>query len=184
VGRAVAVATREFPPDAQVMTLSRGETVRRTLTALRRGRRPRRIRVLRSEPGGEGARLVEELRQVGLVAEVLDDAQGVREVGLVDLVLVGADAVYRGGALVHKVGTRALASAAAQVGVPVLSVTGLSKFVDRAPPSPRALPALFDLTPGRSLGGFWTDAGFRRPEEMRGRPERRVRRSRALSQTR
>ena len=169
VGAAVRTAVEQFPPDASVLTMSRSEAVRRTLVGLPQSHRPRDVRVLRSRPGGEGVVLARELRRSGLPARAVEDVDGVREVASSDLVLVGADTVFRDGTLVHKVGTRKLVEAARRADVPVLVVTGLSKFVGHRAPRTLRLPPLFDVTPGRWLRGFWTDRGFLRPEELRSR---------------
>jgi translation initiation factor 2B subunit (eIF-2B alpha/beta/delta family) len=75
-----------------------------------------------------------------------------------DLVLVGADAVYGDGSVVHKVGTRPLTLAALRAGVPVIVVAGRSKSVPGPCPS-RTLPPRFDRTPARAVREFWTDRG-------------------------
>ncbi len=152
---------RRFPKVSLVVTLSRSQSV---LTALRsppRSRRPERILVLESLPGGEGRLFVRELRHVGLPARVISDAQRDHVAKTADLVILGADAVFSDGSVLHKVGTRRLAVAAAKAGVPVVVVAGRSKFTGR-PPTRRPLPALFDRTPVRYLSEFWTDGGVRR----------------------
>ncbi len=162
-------AAAQFPPAVRVLTISRSEAVLRVLRALPPARRPREILALRSEPGGEGLRLVGELRRSGLRARVVPDSDLIRALEEADLVLVGADAIYPGGALVHKNGTRRLSQAARAAGVPVLVVSGLSKYVEGPAPRRSRLPPLFDVTPGRLLDGFWTDRGFVKPNKLAGR---------------
>lgn len=153
-------ARRRFPSNATtVVTISRSRTVLRALTALPRNRRPRWVRVLESLPGGEGRPFAQDLRGAGLRATVVPDHDGPRVAQRSDLVLIGADAVFSDGSVVHKVGTRALASAARRYGVPVMVVAGRSKFTGRPPPT-RRLPALFDRTPSRCISEFWTDRGW------------------------
>ncbi len=125
--------------------------------------------MLRSRPGGEGAAQAAALRRAGVNARVIEDREGAEAVAEADLVLLGADAIYRDGTLIHKVGTRPLAEAARRLHVPVAVVAGASKFVD-APP-PRSAPAgAFDRTPGALLSVIWTDAGPVRPPQSRRRP--------------
>jgi len=110
--------------------------------------------------GGEGRAFASDLRKRGLRARVVPDRDGVREVESSDLLIIGADAVFSDGSVVHKVGTRRLARAAFRSGVPVIVASGLSKFTGGPPPH-RKLPALFDRTPAHYVTEFWTDAGVR-----------------------
>ncbi len=169
LGAVVRTAEAQFPPAARVLTISRSEAVLRVLRALPPARRPREILALRSDPGGEGRRLVGELRRSGLRARLVPDHDLARALEEADLVLVGADAIYSGGTLVHKTGTRRLSQAARAAGVPVLVVSGLSKYVEGPAPPKTRLPRLFDVTPGRLLSGFWTDRGLMKPNELAGR---------------
>jgi translation initiation factor 2B subunit (eIF-2B alpha/beta/delta family) len=166
IGAAVRTARRAVPPAAIVVTFSRSETVRRALASLRGAKRPREIRCLRSEPGGEGAGLAESLFKIGLPARVFEDRDARRTLDGASLVLVGADTVYRDGALVHKVGTRSLARHALDAEVPLVSITGRSKIVDRTAPQRWRGPARFDLTPPRFVRAYWTDAGVRAPGRL------------------
>lgn len=151
-----------LPARARVLTFSRSATVAAALNALRPAQRPVRVLALESRPGGEGRALARDLRAKGIPATCVPDREASQALDRSDLVLLGADAVYRGGELVHKVGTRGLVERARRRGVPVFAVAGRSKFVpDRGPP--RTLPALFDRTPGRWITGFVTDRGLWRP---------------------
>jgi len=160
LARILRTSRRRFPNAALVVTLSRSQSVLAALQSPPRSRRPGRILVLESLPGGEGRRFARELRQAGLPARMIPDSQGDRAVQKAGLVLFGADAVFSDGSVVHKVGTRRLATAAARAGVPVVVVAGHSKFTGRRPPR-RRLPALFDRTPVRYVSEFWTDRGVR-----------------------
>ena len=164
-GAAVRHAVEEFPPGARVLTLSRSDTVFRTLTGLGLARAPAQVVVLRSEPGGEGAVLANDLVHAGLSVSLIEDHQGASRVADADLLLVGADAIFEDGSLIHKVGTRHLAEAAREYGVPTMSVTGLSKWVSGNPPHAKP-PPLFDRTPAREVRGYWTDGGLLRPSEV------------------
>jgi len=157
-GRLARVARRELPPAARVLTLSRSDSVRRALLAPRRARRPRAVVVLESRPGGEGRTFARELLRAGLPARAVTDAEGRQRVRDAGLVLIGADAVYADGSVVHKVGTRRVALAAKRAGVPVVVVAGRSKIVPGAIPTAR-LPRLFDRTPAMAVHEYWTDLG-------------------------
>lgn len=154
---------RALPPAARIVTMSRSSTVIDALRGLPANRRPARILVLKSEPGGEGRPMARDLQKLRLPARAVDDAVGRRMVRSSDLILLGADAVYPDGTLVHKVGTRPLVRAARRAGVPVAVVAGSSKFVSSRARPPRRLPPLFDATPGRWIDHYWTDRGSWRP---------------------
>jgi translation initiation factor 2B subunit (eIF-2B alpha/beta/delta family) len=162
----VRTAQVEWPAaGGRVVSLSRSSAVRRVLRSLDRRRRPREVVVLRSEPGSEGRTLARELRSDGVAARVVPDASGPREVARSDLMLIGADTVYRDGSVLHKVGTRPLARAAKRAGIPVVSLAGTSKWIERSPPR-RAPPRLFDRTPAAWITSLWTELGPRRPEDV------------------
>ncbi|MGA7649782.1 MAG: hypothetical protein WB984_05565 [Thermoplasmata archaeon] len=159
--RLIRTSRRRFPRGARhVVTLSRSQTVLLALSALSRARRPSRVSVLESLPGGEGRLFARDLRRVGLSAGVVPDRKGPEVVATADLVILGADAVFSDGSVVHKVGTRSLARAAERSGVPVVVVAGRSKFTGRPVPR-RPLPEWFDRTPSRYISEFWTDTGAR-----------------------
>ncbi len=184
--RLTAVAHRFLPPGARVLTLSRSSSVRAALSGLPRSRRPREVLVLESLPGGEGRLLARELRTAGVRARLVPDAEGTELVRGVDLVLLGADAVYADGSLVHKVGTRRIAVSARAAGVPVVVLSGRSKWVN-ARTAPSRLVGPFDRTPPEAIGEYWTDRGKRRVPRGRrnqaGRDRRRYEEGRLVTRT-
>ena len=149
---------RRFPRVRRIVTLSRSESVLTALRATARTRPPVQVRVLESLPGGEGRPFAADVRRSGRWSRVIPDREGAAAVTDSDLLLIGADAVFSDGSVVHKVGTRKLALAAVRAGVPVVVVAGRSKFTGRPPPR-RRLPAAFDRTPSRCISEFWTDQG-------------------------
>lgn len=141
--RAEAAARAELRAGMRVATWSRSSTV---VGALRGAPRVALV-VGKSDPGGEGAAIAREAGQLGHEATLLDDEELRRIVaqGGLDLVLVGADAVTAIGDVVNKLGTRALAEAAAQAGTPfVVAADEWKHWPDTLPPP---LEASFDLTP-------------------------------------
>lgn len=174
VGRTVR---RRFPPGSLLMTISRGETVRRALAGLPADVRPARVLVLESRPGGEGRWLARDLRADGIRAVTIADATASRHLGEIDLVVIGADAVEANGSVVHKVGTRALARAAGRRGVPLVVIAGASKWL---PPGVRLrdVGKRFDRTPPRWIAEYWSDRGVRpgrSPHRLRRRAQREKR---------
>ncbi|HTW55557.1 MAG TPA: hypothetical protein VMG36_03820 [Thermoplasmata archaeon] len=165
--RIAARAARRCPPGARVLTFSRSGTVADVLGGLRGVRRPLAVIALESRPGGEGRAMARDLRRRGVAARCLPDARADEAVAASDLLLLGADTVEDDGAVVHKVGTRALAERARRAGRPVVVVAGRSKFCRRRV---RRLPSLFDRTPARLVSAYWTD-GPARPKRSN-RPRR------------
>jgi ribose 1,5-bisphosphate isomerase len=155
----VRIGRKYFPPHAEVVTISRSETVIRLLTALSGPSTPKRVTVLRSRPGGEGAQASRALRARGVQARCVEDRRVDEVVGQADLVLAGADTVFADGAILHKVGTRPLCESAQRWHVPVVVAVGVSKLAPWRGPPPERLPPLFDRTPARLIQEYWTDRG-------------------------
>ena len=176
IPRLRAIARQRLPPRAVLVTLSRSATVREVLAGLSRRTRPREIVVLESRPGGEGRLFASDLRRAGLRARWVADARGPSELSGADALVIGADAIYSDGSVLHKVGTRRLATIARQRGKPVIVFAGTSKLLERrgagSPPGP-----LFERTPARWLTEIWTDAGAvpgSRWRDSRPHPRRRT----------
>ncbi|MCC5871210.1 MAG: hypothetical protein JJU22_02315 [Gammaproteobacteria bacterium] len=128
--------------------------------------------VTEARPGLEGWNVAAALAGRGIEVTYITDAQAGIFIDDVDLVLFGADSVLADGALVNKVGSRLIALAAREAGVPVLvaaesfKCTGLSaQDVQleeksgselRPPPVPgvRARNIYFDITPAGLISNY------------------------------
>jgi methylthioribose-1-phosphate isomerase len=146
----------------------------------------------------QGARLtVWELREMGVAHRLCVDSAGASAIarGLVDAVVVGADRVAANGDAANKIGTYALACAAAQSGVPVV-VVAPDTTVDHAtasgadivieerapdevrtvagvPTSPPDTPVYnpaFDVTPAALLAAVVTESATFRAGAWTGEP--------------
>lgn len=159
IGRLVRFAARHFPARAVVVTLSRSSTVSEVLRRLPLRRRPTVVVVLRSLPGGEGADMARELKAHGLDARVVEDDDLEGALGPSAVALVGADALYADGTLVHKVGTRRVARMAHRRGVDFIALVPSSRVLPYRPRRGRTQLPLFDETPWRWIGQVWTDRG-------------------------
>ena len=189
-GAATTAATRLRDADATaVATLSRSGTVREALAALN----PATVVVAQSRPEREGVGVAEwaaaetdawvTLTTEAALPTALDDCD-------VDAVLVGADAVFPNGDVVNKTGTRVLALAARDVGVPVYAVAARDKIrpaaidesaatggehgdAERAPAATSPASAVyagdadvdvhaptFEIVPGTLVDGVATEAGL------------------------
>ncbi len=107
-----------------VFTLSRSGTVER---ALDRGS-PEAVRVAVSRPGGEGQDFAAYLADRGHDVTLYGDANVPRAVADTDVVLVGADTVFKNGDVINKAGTTTAALAASRADVPMLVVAGSDKI--------------------------------------------------------
>ncbi len=101
--------------EGTVMTHSASATVREACLYTP----PERLVCTVSEPGGEGTAFADELQAEGLDVTLVDDERAPEAVEGANLLLLGADTIFRNGAFVNKVGTLVLAEAARRHGVPV-----------------------------------------------------------------
>jgi translation initiation factor 2B subunit (eIF-2B alpha/beta/delta family) len=152
-----------------VMTHSASATVREALVH----GRPARVVCTVTEPNEEGRAFSEDLAAEGLTVELVADPDAAHAVATVDLLLLGADCVFRDGSLVNRTGTSELAAAAKEAGVPVVVACETFKL---APFDPAArgsdwsdLPGEddpFDLTPPTCVDRYVTDEGAFGPDEI------------------
>jgi translation initiation factor 2B subunit (eIF-2B alpha/beta/delta family) len=150
--RTIAVLLR---PSMQgtVMTHSASATVREACLYTP----PERLVCTVSEPGGEGAQLAEELRAEGLDVTLVDDDRAVEALQAAQLLLVGADTIFRNGALVNKVGTLALAREAQRLAIPVVVASETFKLVPFDPEPPNE--DVFDFVPAELVTLVVTEEG-------------------------
>ncbi|MBI4510995.1 MAG: NUDIX domain-containing protein [Deltaproteobacteria bacterium] len=147
--RAAAVARAWLKAGMRVGTFSRSSTV---LAALEGAPRVTLL-VGVSLPGGEGAETARAASALGHEVVLLSDEELADRVERheVDLVLVGADAVLRHGGVINKVGTRALAEAAARAEPPVDVVVACDEWKQWDDVHPPPLEELFEAVPGRLI---------------------------------
>lgn len=157
----------------RVVTISCSSTVRAVLEA----RPPAAILVSEGRPGLEGRAIAEGLAPLVDEVTVCTDGAIARLLGPGDMVLCGADAVEADGHLINKVGTYALALAAARASIPFYAACESFKFSSRsgivleemepsevwdAPPDGvRVRNPYFERTPPDLVTGFITDQGVR-----------------------
>lgn len=168
---AIAHAT-EWVPEGRVITHSFSSLVFRTIVqAFQKGKKLEVVCTV-SLPGGEGIALAKSLAKANVPVMLVADLQAFRWLSQCKLFLIGADAWCEDG-VVHKVGTRYLASIARQVGVPVWSVgtsekrlpihwhermKGEAPLITRSPiPQDRTL---YDLTEWSFMSGIIDEVGI------------------------
>jgi translation initiation factor 2B subunit (eIF-2B alpha/beta/delta family) len=131
-----------------ILTHSASSTVQRTLETLD----PSRVELIatESEPGGEGRRLARSMEEKGYRCRLVADSAAVDTIAAVDAFVVGADAVLKNGDFINKVGTRELAEAALDKGIPTIVVAeSFKRTLEEVPieAAPGSTKPLFELIP-------------------------------------
>ena len=156
----IAVLLRSELEDRIVMTHSASATAREALVHAG----PGRVVCTVSEPTGEGRQFAEELGAAGLVTEVVADDDAEHAVATVQLLLLGADTVFRDGSLLNKAGTSSLAKAARKANVPVVVACEVLKIAPADPRRPSE--ERIDLTPADRITQIVTEEGAFAPDEI------------------
>jgi translation initiation factor 2B subunit (eIF-2B alpha/beta/delta family) len=150
--KAIAVLMRPSM-EGTIMTHSASATVREACLYTP----PERLICTTSEPGGEGARLADELGAAGLVVTLVEDGKAPEALREAQLLLLGADTVFRDGAFYNKVGTLVLARAAKELGIRVFVASEIFKLAPFDPQPPEE--DTFELIPAELVDLIVTDEG-------------------------
>lgn len=148
---------------ARVLTHSSSGTVFETLR--RAGRRISEVVCTVSLPGGEGRPFARRLEKEGFTVTVIGDAEIGRAAAEATIALVGADAVTED-AVVNKVGTRLVALAARDAGIPCYALAGTTKLLPSEAWNPEAAPD-YEATPLALLDAVVTERGPMSPPQIR-----------------
>ena len=155
----IAIQLQERLKDAVVLTHSASATVREALVHTP----PARAICTVSQPVEEGRAFSENLRSEGLNVDLIEDAEAPGALDDATLFLVGADTVFRDGTLNNKIGTTAIAEAAAERKVPTVVACEIIKLAPieaaSAPEPSEAERTLFELTPPELLTEIVTEEG-------------------------
>ena len=127
---------------------------------------PERLLCTACDPDGEGRDFADELRGAGIKVELVEDDAGPTQARSSQLVLLGADTIYRDGTLLNRRGTRAIAEAAAQSRVPVLVATESIKVAPFPTPEAPPDPDRTDLTSPDLVEQFVTEDGAISPDDV------------------
>lgn len=114
----------------RLVTISLSRSVEVVLDAVRRNR-PIRVSCSESRPALEGRRFASRLAAAGVPVTLFSDAAIAHALAAADAVVLGADAVGPEW-FINKTGSRMLAAAAVQQGVPVYLAATRDKFVGHA----------------------------------------------------
>jgi translation initiation factor eIF-2B subunit delta len=155
----ITIQLRERLTGATVITHSASGTVREAVQQTE----PAKILCTVSEPVGEGRAFVEELREAGLDAELVEDADAPGRVKEAAVLLIGADTVFRDGSICNKVGTIPLAKAASEAGIPTVVAAEVIKLApvpgSQAPELADIEKSLFELVPADLVTEVVTEEG-------------------------
>ena len=160
----IAIQLQDRLKDGVVLTHSASATVREALVHTP----PARAICTVSEPVGEGRAFADDLRGEGLNVDLIEDADAPAALDDATLFLVGADTVFRDGTLNNKIGTTAIAEAAAARNVPTVVACEIIKLAPieaaSAPEPSEAERALFELTSPELLTEIVTEEGAAAPD--------------------
>jgi translation initiation factor eIF-2B subunit delta len=160
-----------LPRDGSVLTHSYSSSVCRALELGFKGGRGFKVYVTESYPGMEGKQLAKDLIALGIPVTLIADSAVSSILPSVSFVLVGADGVLQDGSLIHKIGTRYVASESKRLGIPFYSSCETVKFStqDFLGERPEISSSLFDLTPPEFVSGYITEEGELAPDAVAGR---------------
>jgi translation initiation factor 2B subunit (eIF-2B alpha/beta/delta family) len=162
----ITIQLRERLQGATVLTHSASATVREAFLQTE----PGKMLCTVSEPVGEGRAFAEEMRDAGLDAELVEDAEAPNRIGEASILLLGADTVFRDGTLCNKVGTIPLAKAAAAAGIPTIVAAEVIKLAPvpgtQAPELADIERSLFELVPPDLITEVVTEEGPFTPDEI------------------
>jgi translation initiation factor eIF-2B subunit delta len=147
--RAATVAAALLQNGATILTHSRSSTVVAALLEARRAGLRFSVIATESRPGLEGRSLSEELARNGLEVSLVADAAAGLMMTESDMVLFGADRVTPD-FVVNKIGTRMIALAAGEKGLPVYALADTTKFIN-------SIVVRAGERDDRSAGEIWTD---------------------------
>ena len=162
----IAIQLRERIDDATVFTHSNSATVHEALTH----ENPSKVLATVSDPVGEGRTLVDALKEAGIEAELVEDADAPGRMSEADVLLLGADTVFRDGTICNKVGTIPLARATRDGGIPVVVAAEVIKLAPvpgaQAPDLADFERELFELIPADLITQIVTEEGVFTPEDL------------------
>ena len=178
--RAAADRAADLVEGAVVFTVSRSGTVQQG--------HPAAVSVAASRPGGEGRDLAAAIA-VDTPVTVVQDAAIPAAVQDADLVLVGADTVFRSGDVLNKTGTLAAAVAADWADVPLYVVTATDKITPEtewtrlgggedggeSPAGVTELDPVFERTPAALVTAVVTESGHLDPAGVEAVADRHAR---------
>ena len=162
------------PPHATIITLSYSDNVLEAIKMAHGRGHVNRAYVLESGPLFEGRTMASALSEAGVPSTAIPDAEGAALLARASCALVGADSILRDGAVVNKIGTRALAAVAADRKKPFFVACESLKFDARydaatwlgSRGTAGSIPT-FEVTPPDLVTTIVTERGTFAPEIIR-----------------
>jgi translation initiation factor 2B subunit (eIF-2B alpha/beta/delta family) len=158
----IAIQLRPALTDAFVLTHSASATVREAVLH----NSPELVICTVSAPFEEGRAFADELRESELSVELVEDDDAEQALERASIFLIGADTVYRDGSVCNKVGTHALAEAAARLGIRTVVAAEVIKLAPIDAPA-QIDDEHFDLTPRELVDEVVTEEGAFSSEDVR-----------------
>jgi translation initiation factor 2B subunit (eIF-2B alpha/beta/delta family) len=158
----IAIQLGEALTDATVLTHSASATVREAVLRTP----PQRVLCTVSAPFEEGRAFSEDIRSSRLEVELVDDADAEQALQRASLLLLGADTVFRDGAVCNKVGTQPLAEAATRLGVRTVVACEVLKLAPIDAPE-TIEDEYFDVTAPEYVDQIVTEEGAYASDEIR-----------------
>jgi translation initiation factor 2B subunit (eIF-2B alpha/beta/delta family) len=162
----IAIQLKDRLEGAIALTHSASATVREAFVYCK----PSKVLCTVSAPVEEGRQFVEDMREAGLDAELVEDADAPGRVSEASVLLLGADTVFRDGAVCNKVGTIPLARAAAAAGVPTVVAAEVIKLAPvpgaQSPDLAEFEQELFELVPAELITEIVTEEGAFTPDDV------------------
>ena len=152
--RSIAIQLADVLTGATVLTHSASATVREAVLHTP----PERVVCTVSAPIEEGRAFSEELRAEGLAVDLVRDEDGEAALEHATLLLIGADTIFRDGAVCNKVGTRSLAEAATKLGVRTVVACEVIKIAPIDAPD-EIDDEHFDVTDAKDVDEIVTEEG-------------------------
>lgn len=162
----IAILLRERLDGATVLTHSASATVREAFQHCE----PSKVLCTVSAPVEEGRQFMEDMREAGLDAELVEDADAPGRISETTVLLLGADTVFRDGSICNKVGTIPLAKAAIGAGIPIVVASEVIKLAPvpgaQAPDLADFERELFELVPAELITEIVTEEGVFSPDDV------------------
>ena len=172
-------ASRRLRKYSSILTHSYSSTLITTIELCKK----LKIYVTESRPGCEGRWLAEKLAEKGFnVTLIVDSAASyIIDEGEVDAVVTGCDAILDDCSIVNKIGTKMVALAASEAGIPFFVITDLWKAaihgfsLEEHPPGEvydgdvknlSAVNPYFEIVPARLITSFITEEGVLKPSKL------------------
>lgn len=113
----------------KILTLSNSKTILEVIKRWHKLNSKLRVKVLYSNPGGEGKLLSDKLKKHGIDSVVIPDSSIQKYINKADLLLLGCDIIFKNGDILNKTGSRNAAVLTRDSNKSVVVVSSRSKII-------------------------------------------------------